>query len=71
MQAYRVNTTIQEDGTLTVSNLPLQPGEVVEVIISVQPSTTGPQKRYPLCGMPITYIDPTEPVAVADWETTR
>ncbi len=28
MQAYRVNTTIQEDGTLTVSHLPLQAGEV-------------------------------------------
>ncbi|HXH14363.1 MAG TPA: hypothetical protein VNP04_31945 [Alphaproteobacteria bacterium] len=39
MQAYRVNTTIQENGTLTVSRLPLQAGEVMEVIILVQPST--------------------------------
>jgi hypothetical protein len=50
MQAYRVNTTIQEDGTLTVSHLPLQAGEVVEVIILVQPSTARPQDRYPLRG---------------------
>jgi hypothetical protein len=73
MQAYRVNTTIQEDGTLTVSNLPLQAGEVVEVIILLQSSTATarPQDRYPLRGTPITYIDPTEPVAEADWEAAR
>jgi NADPH:quinone reductase-like Zn-dependent oxidoreductase len=71
MQAYRVNTTIQEDGTLTVSHLPLPTGEAVEVIILVQPSTARPQDRYPLRGMPITYIDPTEPVAEADWEAAR
>ncbi len=26
------------------------------------------QKRYSLRGLPFTYIDPTEPVAVEDWE---
>ncbi len=71
MQAYRVNTTIQEDGTLKVSNLPLQSGELVEVIILVQPSPARPQEPYPLRGTPITYIDPTEPVAETDWETSR
>jgi hypothetical protein len=71
MQAYRVNTTIQEDGILTVSHLPLQAGEVVEVIILVQSSTARPQDRYPLRGTLITYIDPTEPVAEADWEAAR
>jgi hypothetical protein len=70
MQAYRVNTTIQEDGTFTVSNLPLRAGEMVEVIILVQPCRTA-QDRYPLRDMPITYIDPTEPVAEADWEVAR
>ena len=70
MQAYRVNATIQEDGTLTVSHLPLQAGEVVEVIILVQPSVR-PQDRYLLRGTPITYIDPTEPVAEADSEAAR
>lgn len=71
MQAYRVKTTIQGDGTLTVSHLPLQAGEVVEVIILVQPSTVPPGDRYLLRGTPITYIDPTEPVAEADWEAAR
>ena len=26
------------------------------------------EKLYPLRGLPFTYIDPTEPVAVEDWE---
>jgi hypothetical protein len=71
MQAVRVNTTIQEDGTLTVSHLPLQASEVVEVIILVQPATARPQDHYPLRGTPMTYIVPTEPVAEVDWEAAR
>jgi hypothetical protein len=68
MQAYRVETTLSQDGTLTLSNLPLHAGESVEVIILVQPSVTLGRPRYPLRGMPVRYIDPTEPVAQADWE---
>jgi hypothetical protein len=71
MQAYRVKATIQKDGKLMVSNLPLQAGEAVEVIILVQPSVVQRQNRYPLRGMPITYINPTEPVTEADWEAAR
>jgi len=37
MQAYRIETTLTQDGTLTVSNLPLRAGEAVEIIILVQP----------------------------------
>jgi hypothetical protein len=68
MQAYRIETTVQQNGTLTVSNLPLQPGEAVEVIILVQSSSAQRQNLYPLRGTPITYIDPIEPVAYEDWE---
>jgi hypothetical protein len=71
MQAYRFETTVQQDGALTVSNLPLQAGEAVEVIILVQSSAARRQSLYPLRGTPITYIDPTEPVAQADWEAAR
>jgi hypothetical protein len=71
MQAYRANTTIQQDGILMLSNLPLQAGEAVEVIILVQSFTAPRQTLYPLRGTPITYIDPTEPVAQAEWEASR
>lgn len=71
MQAFRVKATIQQDGKLMVSNLPLRAGESVEVIILVQLSPEQRQNRYPLRGTPITYIKPTEPVAEADWEAVR
>jgi hypothetical protein len=71
MQAYRVETTVAQDGTLTLSNLPLRAGEAVEVIILVQPSAMRGHQRYPLRGMPVRYIDPTEPVAPADWEAAQ
>jgi hypothetical protein len=68
MQAYRQETIIQHDGTLTLRDLPLQAGERVEVIIIVQ--TPPAQHAYPLRGTPVTYVDPTEPVAVSDWEAS-
>jgi hypothetical protein len=70
MQAYRQETIIQPDGTLTLRDLPLQAGEKVEVIIIVQSPTARSQASYPLRGTPVTYIDPTEPVADSDWEAT-
>jgi hypothetical protein len=71
MQAFRIETIVQPDGTVMVQNLPLQAGETVEVIILVRPSTTPGQNAYPLRGTPITYIDPTEPVAETDWDATQ
>ena len=71
MQAYRQETVIQHDGTLTLRDLPLQAGEKVEVIIIVQSPPTRTQASYPLRGTPVTYVDPTEPVANSDWEAAR
>jgi len=68
MQAFRVETTVQEAGQLTLSNLPLQVGEEVEVIILVRSLKSTPENPYPLRGLPITYLNPTEPVAQSDWE---
>ena len=71
MQAYRVETTVEQDGTLTLSNLPLRAGEAVEVIILVSPPVALNRQRYPLRGLPLRYVDPTEPVAQADWEAAQ
>lgn len=71
MQAYRIETTLAQNGTLTLNNLPLQAGESVEVIILVQPAKDPHEQRYPLRGMPIRYTDPTEPVAQGDWEAAQ
>jgi len=71
MQAYRVETTLQQNGTLILSDLPFQAGETVEVIILVQPPIALERQRYPLHGVPIRYVDPTEPVAHAGWEAVQ
>lgn len=66
MQAYRQETTIQRDGTLTLRDLPLQAGATVEVIILVLPAPAPSQQAYPLRGTPITYRDPTEPIGASE-----
>ena len=73
MQAYRVETTVEPDGSLTVRDLPFVKGEKVEVIVlpsipkEVQQSDEA--KLYPLRGLPIVYHDPFEPaVPDSDWE---
>jgi hypothetical protein len=71
MQAYRVETILEQDGTLTLSNLPLRAGEAVEVIILVQPPGLVSHQRYPLRGMSVYYNEPTEPVALEDWEAAQ
>jgi hypothetical protein len=71
MQAYRVETVLKQDGVVVLDNLPLQAGTSVEVLILVQKATTGQCGGYALRGMPITYLDPLEPVAQADWDALR
>ncbi|MCE2903437.1 MAG: hypothetical protein LW814_00165 [Anabaena sp. CoA2_C59] len=76
MNAHKIETALTEDGTLVLKGLPFHAGEVVEVII-LQPQTAQHQIKsletqntnlYPLRGKVIRYDDPTEPVALEDWE---
>ena len=71
MQAYHVETTLEQDGTLTLSHLPLRAGEAVEVIILVQSPGLVSHQRYPLWGTSVHYSEPTEPVAPEDWEAAQ
>ncbi len=71
MQAYRVEATLAQDNTLTLADLPFRAGETVEVLIRAQRAVPLRQDDYPLRGTPITYLDPTEPVALDDWESLR
>jgi hypothetical protein len=67
MQAYRVETTVAPDGSVVIRQLPLTAGDVVEVIVLVQESKKEAKKNYPLKGTPVTYHNPTEPVAEDEW----
>lgn len=72
MQAYRLETVLEQDGMLVLRSLPLQAGTTVEVIILVQPTPLPRHgERYPLRGLPVTYMNPTEPVAQSDWEVLQ
>ena len=67
MNAHRIETTINQDGTLTLDGLPFQAGDEVEVIIIERPVKTGGENPYPLRGQQVQYSAPTEPVAENEW----
>ncbi len=68
MRAYRVETTLSEDGTLQLKALPFQKGDTVEVIVLAREDTARKEDPNPLRGKVLRYDDPTEPVAPDDWE---
>ena len=66
MQAYRRETKVQANGTVIIQNIPLQAGEIVEVIILTREAAPS-EPGYQLRGRPVTYHQPFEPVAESDW----
>lgn len=71
MQALRIQATVNQDRTLVLGDLPLAPGEAVEVIVLVPTLIKNEAQRYPLRGLPITYLQPLDPVADTEWEVTQ
>ena len=69
MQPHEIEAVVQADGSLIIKNLP--PGEKVKVIIEFSKTRPASSNRYPLHGAPFRYDDPTEPVAVDDWEVNQ
>ena len=67
MQAHRAETTLSEDGVITLRDIPFRRGESVEVIVLPFLASAPTGSRYPLRGTPVTLLSPTEPVADADW----
>ena len=67
MQAYRIETTMAQKGKLTLTHVPFQQGEMVEIIILRRPRVLSHPHNYPLRGMVLAYEHPTEPVAQDDW----
>jgi len=65
----RIETTLQQDGTLTLKDLPFHAGETVEVVVTPKPA---PQNGgdYPLRGTQVIYAEPFEPVAAGEWEAS-
>ena len=75
MKAYRIETTLTENGTLTLQGLPFQAGEPIEIIVlerQGKPSDSKDSNPYPLRGTVIRYDDPFEPtISPEDWEVLK
>ncbi|WP_414526642.1 hypothetical protein [Nodularia chucula] len=80
MNAHKIEAVLTEDGTLTLQGLPFHAGETVEVIIletktlqnQADPKSQSDKNSYPLHNIqPYQYDDPTEPVALEDWEVLQ
>ena len=50
MQDYRVETTVSNDGSLSIKGLPFKAGDKVEVTIRGRNDAAGAGERYPLRG---------------------
>lgn len=70
MIAHRIETTIKQDGTVMLDNLPFHAGETVEIIILPAISKPAPTSTYLLRGTPVQYDRPTEPLGDA-WDATQ
>ncbi len=79
MEAHKIEAVLTEDGTLMLRGLPFYAGDAVEVIIlsakTSQLQEAAPNQPetnlYPMRGRVIRYDDPTEPVALSDWEVLQ
>jgi len=71
MNVHRIETILNQDGTLNLVDLPFHAGDAVEVIILPRQQKPAGQKGYPLHGTRIKYINPTDPVAEEDWAALR
>ena len=71
MQAYRIETVVAQDGTITIRGIPFRTGERVEVVVFSLSYKPGGKKRYPLQGKPVRYLAPFESVAENEWEALQ
>lgn len=70
MSTHHIEITLSQDGKLTLDELPFRAGDKVEVIILARQSKPNGQE-YPLRGQPVTYVEPTDPVAQTDWDAIQ
>ena len=72
MRVCQIHTTVSEDKSVTLKNVPFQPGEHVEVVVcSEDVKRRGGSDPYPLRGKPVQYLDPFEGIAEDNWEATQ
>lgn len=69
MIAHKVEAIVDQNGSITITNLPFATGESIEIIlVSKQLSQSKTNKRTTLKGQVLKYSEPFDPVVLADWE---
>ena len=67
-----VQATVGAHGSVTLDQLPYEPGQQVEVTISPISSQAADHKsRYPLSGLRVEYEQPFESVAADEWDAAK
>ena len=64
---HRIETRIENGGTIILHDLPFQEGEKVVVVITTQPVEVDQKELYPLRGLPVVYKNPFDSVAESEW----
>ena len=64
---HRIETRVEQDGTIILHDLPFHEGEKVIVVITTRPTAIDQKKLYPLRGLPVVYKNPFDPVAENEW----
>lgn len=71
MVVHRVETTLSQDKTLILQDLPFEAGDNVEIVIFKREQSEPSTEKYPLRGQKVVYLQPTEPVAGEDWNMMK
>ena len=73
METYKVDTVLEQSGTLILEQLPFQVGEHVQVIVMrvPKPAPEATVAAYPLHGTVLRYDNPFAPVAESEWEALQ
>lgn len=71
MQTYHIETTMINNGTLIINELPFRAGEKIEVILRRRSLEKQSNEKYPLRGKLIRYDHPFESVAENDWDAMQ
>ena len=67
-----VQATVGAHGSVTLDQLPYEPGQRVNVTISPMSSQVADQKsRYSLSGLKVEYEQPLESIAADEWEAPK
>lgn len=72
MNAHRIETSLTENGKLSLQNLPFKKGDEVEIIILDRSLSKTTSDSHSLRGTIVRYDEPFEPAtSVEDWEALQ